>query len=53
MVLDLRSHSAEWQTSIPIWPTQAGFKSIMFFLDKYQRVLFHNEDSSAVCPPGA
>lgn len=30
MALDLRSHSTEWQTSIPIWPAQAGFKSIVF-----------------------
>lgn len=30
MALDLRSHSAEWQTSILIWSAQAGFKSIMF-----------------------
>lgn len=31
MALDLRSHGVEWWASISIWPTQAGFESIISF----------------------
>lgn len=31
MALDLRSHGVEWQMSISIWSTQAGFESIVSF----------------------